>query len=235
MEAVSVCNSGPFPFCDAIRFYLVHYCPDGKVISRRTVPDKSSPAFGYEYEFGENTWIRSGKGGTIFAFAGTCGSYVEELACWVRDNVTGEEKLVKPVQMAATPSIAGKMQPPLSAIMKAKIEEHRRSVSTADLLPPTSSSLTSLPNFAAPGQIGMSASPEICLPTSCPSSPSLPLSLGRLSFCSTDSREGDGHSPASASLDPGKKKRLSAQLALLHGEDIQKQGRRMSNGNLAPI
>jgi hypothetical protein len=220
-----------------MRFYLVQYSSSGQVLSRRTVPDKSSPAFGYEYEFGENTWIRSGKGGTIFAFAGTCGSYVEEIACWVRNNVTGEETLVKPVQMVSTPSGDGmaRLHPPLSAVLKAKMEEHRRSASTVEMLPPVSSSLTSLPNFTAPGTIGMSASPEINLPTSCPSSPSLPISLGRLSFCSTDSREGDGHSPASATLDAGKKKRLSAQLALLHGEDIQKQSRRMSNGNLAPI
>lgn len=225
-----------------MRFYLVQYSPSGKILSRRTVPDKSSPAFGYEYEFGENTWIRSGKGGTIFAFAGTCGSYVEQLSCWVRDNDTGEERLVHPAQMAGTPSLddyagVGRSYPPLSAAMKIKVDDHRRSVSNVDLLPPISSSLTSLPNFNNPGPIALSNSPEIVLPTSCPSSPSLPKSLGRLSFCSTESslRDGDGRSPASATLDPGKKKRLSAQLALLHGEDVQKSSRRMSNGGLAVV
>lgn len=222
-----------------MRFYLVQYSPTGDVLSRRTVPDKSSPAFGYEYEFGESTWLRSGKGSTVFALAGVSGSYIEQLAFWVRDNASGEERLVKPVQMASTPSgesmlHTGRSHPPLSAVMRAKIDEHRRSISTVELLPPISSSLTSLPNFAGPANIGLSASPEINLPTSCPSSPSLPVSLGRLSFCSTDSSSKDA-SPPSATLDPGKKKRLSAQLALLHGEDIQKQARRMSNGNLAPV
>lgn len=238
LEAVSVSNSGPFPFCDALRLYFSTYARDGTLISRRTVPDKSSPALGYEYEFGECTWIRSGTrsgtGDRIIAFAGKCGSYIEELACWIRDGETGEERLVKPrrvgtpatarTQLSGDSVFASGLHTPHgsgSNGLENGMDYHRRTASSFDGPSPA---LSSSLRVELPGSHLFHSSPELILPSSLPSSPSLSSSLRRLSIISTNAGSVSGtaaggeSTPASASISPEiKKRRLSGQIALLRG------------------
>lgn len=236
IEAISVCNSGPFPFCDAIRFYLTTYDELGQVSQRRTVPDKSSPAYGYEYDYGENLWIRVPKGHYIFAFAGKVGSYLEEIACWIRDASDGQEHRIEASRTLSQPTMLA-ITPPRDELPlllpHLRADEHRRSYSTTGGFP-VSSSLNALQNlalFTARDVVG--ASPQSVLASSIPSSPSLPTSLGKLSVCSSsggDSPFGDRspHLPTSAL--ENKRKRLSGQFALKHGDELQRQQRR-SFGN----
>lgn len=235
IEAVSVCNSGPFPFCDAIRFYLTSYDDEGQVSHRRTVPDKSSPAYGYEYDYGENLWIRVPKGNFIFAFAGKVGSYVEELACWIRSNSSGEEIRIEASQTSANGTILA-VTPPTDELPLlpafGRLEEHRRSYSTTEGFP-ISNSLNALQNLALHNSRDvLGSSPQSLLALSIPSSPSLPTSLGKLSACSSsggDSPFGErsSHLPALSALE-NKRKRLSGQFALKHGDEIQRQQRKLS-------
>lgn len=231
LEAVSVCNSGPFPFCDALRFYFSRYDAHGNVIARRTIPDKSSPALGYEYEFGDNLWIRAGRGNLIFAFAGRSGSYIEELACWVRDLETGEETLVQPTKRAGNPSrlsaLSTMERSGIATSLHARLEDsHKRSSSSLDVPAPTMLTSTSLVVTVPPAHgLTFSASPQSALPLSLPSSPSLPVSLGRLSVCSSNEPGSAGHTLENPyGLRPeNKKKRLSGQLALKWGDEVHRQ------------
>jgi hypothetical protein len=276
IDAISICNSGPFPFCDALRFYLVKYDDDQmkNIISKRTVPDHSLPAFGYEYDYGENLWIRvDSREEELFAFAGKVGSYIEELACWVRNRRTGEERMLEPYRkgpatVATTTTVS--VTPPddelpllMTPLVPAKEEHHhRRAHTTIDggvVL--ASSSLSALGNLALyhPNET-LSDSPHSTLPcgnalTCSIPSPSLPISLGRLSAGSSiggDSifSNNDGHSPrmmmmnsttsstiagtslismsSAAAMDAAKRKRMSGQTALKHGDDVNRQQRRLS-------
>ena len=233
LEALSICNSGPFPFCDSIRLYLTRYSRNGDILSRRTVPDKSSPSLGYEYEFGENLWIKVGKGNTIFAFAGKNGSYLEELACWVRNIETGEEHLVQPAKLTSdrsskrlsTVSVTSALISVTGDPGQVHTEEHhKKSFSTLDV-PIPSSSLNVLPN-ALSHHSGQSyfESPELVLPSSLPSSPSLPISLGRLSMCSSNG-ESAGSDTARSPRDTKRKRLSGQQAALKHGDDVQRHAR----------
>lgn len=67
------------------------------------------------------------------------------------------------------------------------------------------------------------SSPELVLPSSLPSSPSVPSSLRRLSIASSGNGS-DSEKETSAASD--KRRRLSgAMLALKHGDDVQRAAR----------
>lgn len=114
-------------------------------------------------------------------------------------------------------------------------EEHRRSYSTTEGCP-VSSSLNALQGLALyKTRDVLGASPQSLLALSIPSSPSLPVSLGKLSACSSsggDSPFGERspHIPSTAL--ESKRKRLSGQSALKHGDDLQRQ-QRQSSGSQA--
>lgn len=213
---------------------MTKYDDLGNIISRRTLPDKSSPAYGYEYDYGENLWIRVDKGQHIFAFCGKVGSYMEELACWVRETGTGKEVRLEP-HRKGLPGAVLAVTPPTDDLPQlptlARIDEHRRSYSTMEGFP-ISHSLNALQNLALQGTRGvLGTSPQSLLTSSIPSSPSLPTSLGRLSACSSSGGDSpfDDRSPRlPLNALENKRKRLSGQNALKHGDDLQRQQRRMS-------
>lgn len=182
------------------------------------MPEKSEPALGYEYEYGEHTWIRSGghkggRGDKIIAFAGKCGSYIEELSCWVRDGQTGEERLVKPKKIG-TPASA-RSQASGDSIWNQPIStpEHRRAASSWETSTNSGSLKADLPSHHV-----FHSSPELILPGSLPSSPNISAPLRRLSIVSAGGSSMHGSdSSASPSLDAKMRRRLSGQIAILRG------------------
>ena len=180
-------------------------------------------------------WIRISKGSYIFAFAGKVGSYIEELACWVREPTTGSETKVEPSHTAAHTTMLA-VTPPKDDLLSSlpslsRIEEHRRSYSTTDGFQ-ISSSLNAIHNLSLHnGRDVLGSSPQSLLASSIPSSPSLPASLGKLSACSSsggDSPFGDRSPRLPLTALENKKKRLSGQFALKHGDELQRQQRRLS-------
>lgn len=174
------------------------------------------------------------KGSYIFAFCGKAGSYMEELACWLRDSRTGDEQRVEAVKKGISGTILSVTPPseelPLLPTLS-RVDEHRRSYSTMESFP-ISNSLNALQNLALHNSREVfGTSPQSLLTASIPSSPSLPTSLGRLSACSSsggDSPFGERSPRLPSSALENKRKRLSGQHALKHGDEMQRQQRRLS-------
>ena len=159
---------------------------------------------------------------------------MEELACWVRESSTGEERRVE-AQRKGAPGTILSVTPPTDDLpllpTLARIDEHRRSYSSMEGFP-ISNSLNALQNLALQNTRDVfGTSPQSLLTASIPSSPSLPTSLGRLSACSSSGGEspfGERSPRLPSSVLENKRKRLSGQHALKHGDDIQRQQRRLS-------
>lgn len=160
---------------------------------------------------------------------------MEEVACWIRNKHTGEEKRLEATSKAARPTMLA-VSPPTEdlplCVGPVRLDEHRRSYSSMEGFPVSSSlnALQALTLHNTHGVVG--TSPQSMLISSIPSSPSLPTFLGRLSACSTSGGEsplGERSPKSPAAMLESKRKRLSGQYALKYGDDIQRQQRKINS------